>query len=184
MKANEFTVEVRRTYLEMTDSEQLERCDSGDPTVRIERVRNCPRSFFRYLYREVGRNYHWVDRLGWSDDEVISHMSRPGFSIWVMYKEGSPAGYFELNHADDGATEIAYFGLLPEFIGRGLGKHLLTRAVDEAWATGADRVWLHTCTLDDPAAMPNYLKRGFRPYKEETYETTLTSEALADTKID
>ena len=55
-----------------------------------------------------------------------------------------------------------YFGLLPDFIGCGLGKHLLTSAVERAWATGANRIWVHTCTLDHPAAMPNYLKRGFQ----------------------
>jgi len=182
MASNGFIVEVRRTYLELTDKTHLARFDSNDPSVRIERVHNCPRSFFRYLYREVGRNYHWIDRLGWTDDEVDAHLSNPGITIWVMYKEGSPAGYFELSQSQDGATEIAYFGLLPEFIGQGLGKHLLTRAVDEAWDTGAIKVWLHTCTLDDPAAMPNYLKRGFRPYKEETYETTLSSEEYARIK--
>ena len=65
--------------------------------------------------------------------------------------------------------EIAYFGLLPEFLGKGLGKLLLTLAVTEAWDSGARRVWLHTCTLDDPAALPNYLRRGFRKFKEERY---------------
>ena len=67
--------------------------------------------------------------------------------------------------------EIAYFGLLPEFLRRGLGKYLLSRAAGEAFAFGATRVWLHTCTLDDPAAMPNYLARGFTPFRSETYTT-------------
>ena len=74
---------------------------------------------------------------------------------------------------DDDSTEIAYFGLLPEFLGRGLGKYLLTVAVREAWTGGACRVWLHTCTLDDKAALPNYVARGFRAFKRETYETDL-----------
>jgi GNAT superfamily N-acetyltransferase len=79
------------------------------------------------------------------------------------------AGYFELKKEPDGSTEVAYFGLMPKFIGRGLGKHLLTCAVEQAWADGAQRVWLHTCTDDDPAALPNYLKRGFKPFKTEKY---------------
>jgi GNAT superfamily N-acetyltransferase len=82
---------------------------------------------------------------------------------------GAPAGFFELKAHADGGVEIAYFGLLPEFIGRGLGKHLLTEAVERAWGLGARRVWLHTCSLDDKAALPNYLARGFRPFHEETY---------------
>ena len=81
------------------------------------------------------------------------------------------AGYFELRSHDDGSTEIAYFGLVTRFIGRGLGKHLLTRAAEEAWRRGATRVWLHTCTLDDPAALPNYRSRGFTAYREEQYDT-------------
>ena len=182
METTDLTIEVRRTYLELTDPSQLERRSTGDPTVRVERVNACPCSFFRYLYREVGRNYHWVDRLHWTEDEIKEHLSRPGVSIWAMYQGGSPAGYFELNRWDDGSIEIAYFGLLPEFIGKGLGKHLLNRAIEEAWAAGASRVWLHTCSLDDPAAMPNYLKRGFRPYKEDTYQTGLSPEEIARLK--
>jgi GNAT superfamily N-acetyltransferase len=86
-----------------------------------------------------------------------------------MTYNGDTAGYFELKKWEDGSTEIAYFGLLQKFIGRGLGKYLLTSAVERAWADGATRVWLHTCTDDDTAALPNYLKRGFKPYKIETY---------------
>src|SRR5438094_198572 len=62
-------------------------------------------------------------------------------------------------------------GSLPEFTRRGFGKHLLTEAVRHAWAEGARRVWLHTCTLDHPAALPNYVARGFRPFKTERYVT-------------
>jgi GNAT superfamily N-acetyltransferase len=90
-----------------------------------------------------------------------------------MTYDDQTAGYFELRKCEDGSTEIAYFGLLPAFIGRGLGKHLLTSATEQAWADGAKRVWLHTCTLDDPSAMPNYLKRGFRPFRTELYHTQL-----------
>ncbi len=76
---------------------------------------------------------------------------------------------------EDGSVEIAYFGLFPNAIGQGLGKHLLSCAVRDAWALGPSRVWLHTCTLDHPAALPNYKKRGFLPYKTETYEVNFPS---------
>jgi GNAT superfamily N-acetyltransferase len=79
-----------------------------------------------------------------------------------------PAGYFELRRQPDGAVEIAYFGLLPEFIGRGLGKFLLSEATRRAWELGATRVWLHTNTLDHAAALPNYLARGFSVVRTET----------------
>lgn len=144
-----------------------------DERVRIDCAHDCPPSFYRYLYREVGRYYHWVDRLDWSDEEIRAHLENANLSLWVMYYRGVPAGYFELLKYEDGSTEIAYFGLLPEFIGQGLGKHLLSVAIEESWASGANRVWLHTCSLDDPAAMPNYLKRGFKPFKQESYFTNI-----------
>jgi GNAT superfamily N-acetyltransferase len=166
-------VEVRRTYLEMTDPAALRSAPSPEPDARIERVVGCPASFFRYLYAEVGRNYHWVDRLGWTDDELRARLAKPEVSLHLLSVAGAPAGYFELERRDDDSVEIAYFGLLPEFLGRGLGKYLLSRAAEAAWALGPKRVWLHTCTLDDKAALPNYLARGFSTFKSETYETEL-----------
>jgi GNAT superfamily N-acetyltransferase len=163
------TIEVTRTYLEMRDPAQLQAARCDDPRIRITQMPECSPSFFRYLYVEVGRNYHWIDRLPWTDEDIVAHLSQPEVSLWLMTEDVATAGYFELRRCEDDSVEIAYFGLMSEFIGRGLGKHLLTRAVEQAWADGANRVWLHTCTLDDPAAMPNYLKRGFRPFKTEKY---------------
>jgi len=78
-------------------------------------------------------------------------------------------GYFELLRHGDGSVEIAYFGLVRAFIGNGIGGYMLHRAVEEAWAMGATRVWLHTCTLDSPSALPNYTARGFVPFKTEQF---------------
>jgi GNAT superfamily N-acetyltransferase len=166
-------VDVLRTYLEMTERGALVAAPSPDPRARVERVHDCPASFFRYLYAEVGRNYHWVDRLVWSDEVVRARIANPAVTLHLLSVAGAPAGYFELERHPDDSVEIAYFGLLPEFLGRGLGKHLLSRATEAAWALGPKRVWLHTCTLDDAAALPNYLARGFRPFKTETYETEM-----------
>ena len=162
-------IQVTRTYLEMTSPRDLRISAPPDPESRIERIQDCPVSFFRYLYQEVGRAFHWTDRLGWSDETISRYLVTPGVSIWLMSWRAAPAGYFELRQHEDESVEIAYFGLLPESIGRGWGKYLLTRAVQAAWETGTHRVWLHTCTLDHPAALPNYLKRGFRPVREERY---------------
>jgi ribosomal protein S18 acetylase RimI-like enzyme len=174
---------VTRTYLEMRSPDALRARPEGtrldDAHVRFERVHACPISFFRYLYREVGRAHHWVDRLTWSDEQVAQRLANANVSLWVLYVDGSPAGYAELERHADGSTEIAYFGLLPEFTRRGLGKLMLTATVKRAWEEGASRVWLHTCTLDDPAALPNYIKRGFEPYKEETYSVDVEEAELA-----
>ena len=161
--------EVTRTYLEMKSPAELSASTVPGSGIAVERVHDCPVSFFRYLYAAVGANYHWVDRLPWTDDQVRARIADPHVSLHVLYVKGAPAGYFELEQHDDGSCEIAYFGLLPEFLGRGLGKHLLSIAAETAWSEKPARVWLHTCTLDDPAALPNYVRRGFRPFKTETY---------------
>jgi GNAT superfamily N-acetyltransferase len=162
-------MKASRTYLEMRDASKLVYAPLPDAACRIERVLECPPSFWRFLYTEVGRGHQWVDRLPWSPDEIRSYLADPAVSLWLMTVWGSPAGYFELRRDPDGAIEIAYFGLLKEFQGRGLGGHLLTQAVQRAWEAGASRVWVHTSTLDHPAALPNYLKRGFTVYRTEDY---------------
>ncbi len=170
-------IEVTRTYLEMRDRSELRGAKLDDPRIRIEEQPDCSIERFRFLYIEVGKNYHWFDRLPWTDEQVAGYLKQPEISLWLMTYKDEPAGYFELRKCEDGSVEIAYFGLLGKFIGRSLGKHLLTCATEQAWANGANRVWLHTCTLDDAAAMPNYLKRGFRPFKTEQYEVAAESEA-------
>lgn len=167
-------IEVTRTYLQLTHPDAFSAAFVSDERAEIVRVRNCPPSFYRYLYGEVGRLYHWIDRLSWTDEELVAHLAQDRLSLFVLYYEGAPAGFFELFKEENGSTELAYFGLVQEFIGKGLGKHLLSAAVEQAWQDGANRVWLHTCTLDDPAALPNYIKRGFQPFDEEKYFTTIS----------
>ena len=171
------TVRVVRTYLEMLSADELQPARVPQDPPRIERMEECPGSFFRYLYAEVGRAYHWTDRLSWSDEQVRAHLADTDVSLWLLSSRAAPAGYFELRRHQDESVEVAYFGLLPEFVGRGWGGHLLTVAVREAWALQPERVWLHTCTLDHPAALPNYRKRGFRPVREEIYTAQLPDSA-------
>ncbi len=166
-------VEVERTYLELKDRSRFQPAFCPDPRARVERVADCPPSFFRYLYVEVGRGLHWVDRLGWSDAQIRSRVGDPCVFLHLLTVAGAPAGYFELERHEDGGVEIAYFGLLRDYHGRGLGKYLLTAAVEAAWALGAARVWLHTCSLDGPAALPNYLARGFERVRADRYEVSL-----------
>ena len=111
--------------------------------------------------------------MSWSYQQWLDYLDRPELETWVGYVEGTPAGYFELERQPENQVEIAYFGLLPQFIGNGLGGRLLTCSVERAWKMGAARVWVHTCTLDGPAALSNYRARGFRIFKEETHEVDL-----------
>src|SRR5512134_3300692 len=86
-------LEVLRTYLEMTSPDQLEAGASRAPGLRVERVLDCPASFYRYLYTEVGRAYRWEDRLPWTDEQILSHLRAPEISLYVLYLDGAPAGY-------------------------------------------------------------------------------------------
>ena len=165
-------VSVTRTYLEMRSPADLNPEGTAGAEVRLEAVKDCPWHFYRYLYAEVGREYHWKDRLSWAESQFREWLAGPSV-IWLLSVAGAPAGFFELRGHDDGSREIAYFGLMPEYLGQGLGKFLLTRSVQEAWALKPTRVWLHTCTLDHPGALPNYLKRGFRKSGEEVFVTTI-----------
>jgi GNAT superfamily N-acetyltransferase len=158
-----------RTYLEMRDPSQLSHAPAPDAAWRLERMIECPAGFWRFLYAEIGRDHHWVDRLPWSPEEIRAYLTDPAVSVWLLTIWGAPAGYFELRADAEGAIEIAYFGLLKEFHGRGLGGHLLTQAVQRAWDAGARRVWVHTSNLDHQAALPNYLNRGFKVVKTENY---------------
>jgi GNAT superfamily N-acetyltransferase len=162
-------VTATRTYLEMTDPRALRAGRVPDVAVRVGRRDQCEPEFWRHLYSTVGGAYQWVDRLRWTEDEVRRYLADPAVSLWVMTVDEVVAGYFELRRDEDASFEIVYFGLLPEFTGRGLGGYLLTEAVERGWASGARRVWLHTCSLDHPFAIQNYLDRGFTVYKTEQY---------------
>ena len=170
------TVTVDRVYLEMRSA------PPSDPgvaapsglAIRLERELPCSVPLFRELYRAVGEAHHWHDRDAWPDDRLARHLARADVEIWVLRVDEEPGGFFELvRHEGDASTEIAYFGLAPRFLGRGLGRLLLARAIELAWRGGTRRVWLHTCSLDAPAALPNYIARGFREYRRETYEAEI-----------
>jgi GNAT superfamily N-acetyltransferase len=169
-------VQVVRTYLELRSPEQLRPARFVDPAVRVFRCDAIANAHYRRLYETVGASWHWTDRNKWSEEKLASHLARGVISVWECAVGDETAGFFELEQHADGSVEIAYFGLTPPFIGRGLGKALLSRAVEEAWALGAERIWLHTCTLDSPHALPNYRARGFTPFNQETYVVQLPAE--------
>jgi len=163
-------VGVVRTYLELRDPAQFRPGAPLPPTARVVERKSCSPAEYRRLYAAVGGPWHWRDRLAWDDATLAAHLASPDIAVFELLVEGDSAGYFELRRSDAGEVEIAYFGLVPGYIGRGLGGALLSEAVREAWRFGGARVWLHTCTLDSPHALPNYKARGFTPYRVEQYE--------------
>ena len=166
---------VRTTHLEMLAPAALRPARRVPPDLLLLRATVPSPEFGRFLYSAVGGDWYWRERLEWSWQRWMDWLSRPEVETWVAYERGTPAGYFELVAHPDQSVQLTYFGLLPSFAGRGIGGYLLTQAVDRAWQlrTGVRRVWVHTCTLDHRAALPNYLARGFTIFKEEEHSVEL-----------
>lgn len=120
-------------------------------------------AFYRYLYNSVGAPWHWLDRRRWSDSQLLQELRQPQLELWVLYHQGTPAGYCELLQNMD-EVQLSYFGLMPEYVGRGLGRLWLGWSLHQAWRRQPARVWLHTCDQDHPAALPLYQKLGLVPY--------------------
>ncbi len=160
-------VQMETYYLESNSlSELVEK-----PDLLHTQVTQCKVKMFqfnRFLYEIVGRQWGWNDKLSWSDQQWKAYAEADGLSTWVAYSGGSPAGYFELQQHKAASVEIAYFGLVPRFIGKGLGGFLLSKAIKSAWEMGASRVWVHTCSLDHPNALRNYQARGMKIFKTES----------------
>ena len=163
-------------YLEMASPDELRAKRLERDDLRIVEAKVPSPEFARFLFCAAGRKWFWMERLRWTREEWLAHLEQPGVHTWVAYVAGTPAGYTELARDDDGAVQIKYFGLFPEFIGLGLGGHLLTFAIEEAWRMGATRVWVHTCSMDHPSALPNYKARGMKVYKEEVFQRHLPAE--------
>ncbi|MEY3297136.1 MAG: hypothetical protein RLZZ597_396 [Cyanobacteriota bacterium] len=159
---------VTTWYFEMLSPEALrpKRFDPYDLSIQRMEI-PCP-EFGRFLYTSVGGPWYWCDRLSWNYADWQRHLERPEVEIWTAWMAGTPAGYVELESQAQGNVEIAYFGLLPLFMGQGLGGYLLTVGTQEAWSMPAQRVWVHTCSLDGPQAYHNYEARGFTLYHTET----------------
>jgi GNAT superfamily N-acetyltransferase len=126
------------------------------------------------LYLRVGGPWHWTDRLAWTELEWQAAIHREDVELWLARDADEIVGYFQLQVEGD-AVELKYFGLLPEFTGRGIGGRLLSAAIERAWALGRDRITVNTCTLDHPAALPNYLKHGFAVVRTENRQQALST---------
>ncbi len=166
-------IEIVITYLEMTAPPPPRPPRQPAHPVALLRLAKPSAAFYRYLYGTVGAPWFWYERCMLADDALLPLIRAEGVEITVLYADGEPAGYVEMDYRDkavpsESGVNVAYFGLVPHFIGHGLGGFLLGRTVDEAWRRGARRLWVHTCTLDHPRALALYQKAGFVPYKQET----------------
>ncbi|MFO1121190.1 MAG: GNAT family N-acetyltransferase [Hyphomicrobiales bacterium] len=158
-------IETTVTMLEMRAEPLLHVPPPAIPKLMLMRAEQPSADFYHFLYDGVGRDLAWVDRKRLSQEDLLTIIHDERVAIWVAYSAGQPAGYFEVDQrALPSQVELEYFGLLPAFRGRGLGKWLLAEAIRACWAGKPERVIVETCTLDGPAALPLYQKMGFAPY--------------------
>ena len=152
-------------YLEMLDPSH-----QSVPTPRdgltVVHVSSPTVPYYRSLYNAVGEPYRWLSRRKMPDEALAAIIGDPQVEMHVLHVDGIPVGFAELDRRQPNAIELVQFGLTPDFIGQGLGKWFLQWTIDKAWSYEPKRFWLHTCTLDHPAALPNYLKAGFVQFKE------------------
>ena len=156
------------TYVEMTSPDQLVAVKPPSRATEL-RIQEPPSpELNESLYNAVGADWRWDDRIPWGSKEWSDYVLHSNVETWTFWVEDTLAGYSELNIHEDNSVEIAQFGLVPDFVGQGLGGHLLTLAVEQVWTKKPDRVWLHTSSFDHPHALGNYQARGFRIFKKET----------------
>lgn len=164
------TLEVTTIYLQMLWPPRAGQDVPPPPRddLQVLRAEKPPVRFYRYLYDNVGANWLWYERRLLGDEQLAAVVQDPEVEVNVLYAGGVPAGYAELDRRTPTQVELAYFGLMPEFIGQRLGSFLLRWAVKRAWVPGPERVWVHTCSLDHPRALETYVAAGFHEYKRET----------------
>ncbi len=157
------------TFLEMF-AEPLLNVPPPAQKIALMKAERPPVHYTRYLYATVGADYLWVDQKRISDADLAVTTQDDKYETYVLMCDGCPAGYFELDLRQMPEIELAYFGLVPEYAGRGLGKYLLAQAIKIAWSNDPERLHVETCTLDHPAALPLYQKCGFTPYAQKDKE--------------
>ncbi len=152
----------------MRSPQELRVRRSLDPRFQVKEATVKQWEFNRFLYLLVGRDWSWNDKKNWTEQQWRAYAEAEGLRTFIAFYDGSVAGYYEMRPDGADGVEIAIFGLAPKFLGRGFGAALLTSGLEEAWAMNPARVWLHTCTLDHPAALHNYQAGGMRIYRTET----------------
>ena len=163
---------IVRNYLEIKSLNELVQQKELNGKYIVERVSINDFQLNKFFYKQIGQNHHWIDRLVWDDKKWINYVSNPNVFTFVLKNNENIAGFFELiYHKNKFEIEIAYFGLLKDFMAKKLGGYMLTEAIKISFSYKVKRVWVHTCSLDHKNALNNYLARGMKIYNIETVST-------------
>jgi len=160
-------IPVQRNFLELKDLKNLKTYPINKNRYLVKKIKP-DFQLNKFFYRQVGKKHRWIDRLSWSDEKWVNYISNQNLETYVISENNELAGFFELLYNPElKETEISYFGLLEEYIGKGIGGYSLSIAIKKSFEKNIKRVWLHTCTLDHPNALKNYIARGMTVFKRE-----------------
>lgn len=153
------------TYLQMVAPPALR----ADPPVAaaFRQVAEPETGWYRDLFRRVGQDWLWFSRLAMAEAELAEIIRDEAVEVYTLSLDGQDEALLELDFRIKGQCELAFFGLTPMLIGSGAGRFLMNRAIERAWRRPIRRFWVHTCTLDHPAALDFYRRSGFQPYRRE-----------------
>ena len=159
---------INRFYLQLVSEKNLIRSNCKEKNLDILLEQKPTSDFCKFLYKEVGKDFFWRDRLRWNNQDWLDYISNDFFKLYILKQNNKLAGYYELLYdPKNSSMEIPYFGIFKEFYGKGIGGHLLTDAILKSFNQKINKVWVHTCTLDHPNALKNYLARGMKVFKKE-----------------
>ena len=160
---------IERNYLEINSLTDLNDSNTSPEGYLVELIQPIDFQLNKFFYKNVGKKHHWIDRLIWTDKQWIEYTSDKKVKTYVLKRYEDLAGYFELIiHKDKNEVEIAYLGLLEEYLNQKLGSYLLSSAIKNSFLSNPQRVWVHTCSLDHKNALINYTARGMKIFKKET----------------
>ena len=160
-------IPIERNFLELRDLKNL-RFNSTKRNKFLIKKSKPDFQLNKFFYKQVGKKHRWIDRLSWTDEKWINFISNKNLETYVISESEDLIGFFELLYNPElKETEISYFGLLEKYIGKGIGGYALSEAIKKSFKKNIKRVWLHTCTLDHPNALKNYIARGMKVFRKE-----------------
>jgi ribosomal protein S18 acetylase RimI-like enzyme len=159
---------IKRFFLELSSLNDLIKSEIVYKNLIIILEKNKNFDFYKFLYKEIGKDFFWRDRLMWTLEQWNSYIQQSNLQFYVLKQNENLLGYYELLFdANTNSVEIPYLGIFKDYYGKGFGRYLLTDAIRQAFKAPINKVWVHTCTLDHPNALTNYISRGMKIFKTE-----------------
>ena len=163
------SIKVERNYLDIISLKNLSEINKPSNNFNVRLVNPTDFQLNKFFYKQIGKKHRWVDRLTWDENQWIKYINNSSVKTYTLKDNNNFAGYFEqIFDQKKLECEIAYFGILKDYIGKRLGGYLLSEAIKKSFAMGANRAWAHTCSLDHKHALDNYLSRGMKVFKSES----------------